>query len=149
MQQGPSLLLFVFMSCFRVVVFLEESDISKSFSIFVSSYLMSSTRCKLWFTPSWHVISKQFRARHFLWKKNNYQRITKNLSFKLNLLYGAFDPLKSISTDLLYRMFSVIQNIVLYDTEKVGINYEIKMLRITKKIRTLINFHSEGEENRK
>ena len=49
----------------------------------------------------------------------------------------------------LHRIFSVIQNIVLYDTEKVGINYEIKMLRITKKIRTLINFHSEGEENRK
>ena len=46
-------------------------------------------------------------------------------------------------------MFSAIQNIALYDTEKVGINYEIKMLRITKKIRTLINFHSEGEENRK
>ena len=46
-------------------------------------------------------------------------------------------------------MFSAIQNIALHDTEKVGINYEIKMLRITKKIRTLINFHSEGEENRK
>ena len=59
------------------------------------------------------------------------------------------DTFTEISTNLLYRIFSVIQNTVLYDTEKVGINYEIKMLRITKKIRTLINFHSEGEENRK